>query len=572
MQWIMNLKTATKIFLLIGVAVIFLTGVGFVGYHYASKMSNDMHEMYSNYLLSVKWLNASRGQTRAVEALTLELMHPGTPKAKEQELLRESDKRIAEVDKLLGDYEKTALDKFEEQKYQIVKENLKTYRVERAKAIEIALIGQKADAFVYFTQNAAPRMDTVNAVLKELADHNAENAEKADKQGQEDAAFAIKMMITMTILAIALTMLFGRIIGRIISKPLNEMLSEVQEVANGNLGVKAISAKSADEVGQLGIAFNAMVTNLRSLVCQVAQSAEQVAASSEELTASAEQSAQAANQVAITISGVANGAELQLQAVNGAISVVDQMSAGVRQVVSNSDLATSMADKTSAAAHEGGKAVDLAITKMSDIEKTVNHSAEVVSELGSRSKEIGQIVDTISGIAGQTNLLALNAAIEAARAGEQGRGFAVVAEEVRKLAEQSQDAAKQIATLINSIQGDTEKAVTSMLDGTREVKVGAEVVNSAGQSFREIVGLVDQVTKQIREISTAIRQVANGSEQIVSCVREIDKISRGTAAETQTVSAATEEQSASMEEIASSSEALSNLAQGLQQAVNRFQV
>ena len=209
---------------------------------------------------------------------------------------------------------------------------------------------------------------------------------------------------------------------------------------------------------------------------------------------------------------------------------------------------------------------------MGRIEQTVNRSAAVVAELGQRSKAIDQIVATISGIAGQTNLLALNAAIEAARAGEQGRGFAVVAEEVRKLAEQSQEATKQISALIGGIQGDTEQAVAAMDNGTREVKLGAEVVNTAGQAFHEIVALVEQVSDQIREVSSTIDQMAIGSQQIVESVNRIDHLSKEAASQAQTVSAATEEQSASMEEIASSSQSLAQLALELRDAVGKFKV
>ena len=178
----------------------------------------------------------------------------------------------------------------------------------------------------------------------------------------------------------------------------------------------------------------------------------------------------------------------------------------------------------------------------------------------------------ISGIAGQTNLLALNAAIEAARAGEQGRGFAVVAEEVRKLAEQSQEATKKIADLIGEIQSETGRAVEAMNTGTKEVKSGSGVVAVAGQSFEQIVALINQVTEQVRGISTNIQHMAKGSQAVVVSVNEITETSKNTVGQTQSISAATEEQSASMQEIASSSQALAKLAEELQEAVNVFRV
>ena len=158
------------------------------------------------------------------------------------------------------------------------------------------------------------------------------------------------------------------------------------------------------------------------------------------------------------------------------------------------------------------------------------------------------------------------------RAGEQGRGFAVVAEEVRKLAEQSEEAAKRIANLIGEIQGDTDKAVVAMSDGTREVKLGSEVVNSAGEAFKEIMSVVDQVSMQVKEISAAIQQMTSGSQQIVTSVQAIDKISKANVGQTQTVSAATQQQSASMEEIAASSQDLAKMAQQLQNIISRFKI
>ena len=391
-------------------------------------------------------------------------------------------------------------------------------------------------------------------------------------EATRDTDALAKTMLIISLLSLIIVGVLILLIAKRFAKPISLIRDECLLLAQGDLRERATKVSSEDEIGQLAKGFREMRTSLRNLVATVHAQSEHLAASSEELTASADQSAQASNQVAESITEVAAGATAQLSAANDAAAVVQQMSASIQQVSATTNEVADQSARAANQAQEGNRAVNKAIEQMSRIEQTVNNSAKVVAELGERSKAIGQIVATISGIAGQTNLLALNAAIEAARAGEQGRGFAVVAEEVRKLAEQSEAATKQISALIGGIQGDTEQAVAAMDNGTREVKLGAEVVNAAGQAFHEIVGLVTQVSDQVKEVSATIEQMAVGSQQIVGSVNKIDKLSKDAAGQAQNVSAATEEQSASMEEIASSSQSLAQLAIDLRDAVGKFHV
>ncbi|MBU2701481.1 methyl-accepting chemotaxis protein [Sporomusaceae bacterium BoRhaA] len=377
----------------------------------------------------------------------------------------------------------------------------------------------------------------------------------------------------ITIIAVLIVSgLFVIWLARRIAKPIQKLELVANRIADGDISETKVHITSNDEIGRLGQSFEQMAQNLQSIIRKILGATEQVAAASQELTASSEQSSQAANQIATSITNVATGTNEQMDAANDTTRVVEQMSASIQQIAANANQVAEQSAQAAGKAKNGDRAVEKAVTQMIKIEETVTDSAQVVTKLGERSKEIGQIVDTISGIAGQTNLLALNAAIEAARAGEQGRGFAVVAEEVRKLAEQSQEAAKKIAELIGEIQGDTGHAVIAMNDGTREVKLGAEVVNIAGATFREIANLVAEVSSQVREISAAIQQMASGSQRIVDSVKKIDNLGKKSASESQGVSAAAEEQLASMEEIASSSQALAKLAQDLQSEVNEFRI
>jgi len=360
--------------------------------------------------------------------------------------------------------------------------------------------------------------------------------------------------------------------SRKIVKPIVAISNVAQNVADGNLLLNVQQGGSKDEIGILENSIARMLGNLRQMIGNTAQAAEQLSASSEELTASAAHSAQAADQVAGSILQMVQGTESQRRATNNTLGIVEHMSVNLKEIGIHIDEVAEQSNQVVDRARNSNNLVDKAASQMDKIEQTVNTSAQVVTKLGDRSKEIGQIVDTISGIAGQTNLLALNAAIEAARAGEQGRGFAVVAEEVRKLAEQSQIATKQITQLINEIQVDTDQAVVAMSDGTREVKLGAQLVNDSGTAFQEIARMVKQVSDKITEVALASNRLSSGSQQIIISVQQIEEACKVSSEEAETIAAASQEQSASMEEIASASQSLTMLAQELQETVNEFKL
>lgn len=373
------------------------------------------------------------------------------------------------------------------------------------------------------------------------------------------------------IVAIAFVTLIAMLIAKRLVKPIKILVESADCVAAGDLTHQA-SVLSNDEIGMLAVDFNKMVKNLRTLVTKVSSLAQSVAASSQELTAGADQSAQAGRQIAAAVTDVARDTNRQFNAVNDASAVIEQISAGIEEIAANANNVAASSEHTSLVAKDGSKTVESAVGQMHMIKSTVSDTSVKVSKLGARSKEIGQIIDAISAIAAQTNLLALNAAIEAARAGDAGKGFAVVADEVRKLAEQSQDATKQIAALITEIQQETGEAVLSMQEGTKQVALGNQLVEQAGQAFVNIADSVAKVTLQIRDISAAIQQMATGSQQIVISIHEIEETAKRMSAETQNVSAATDKQTESMHEVAAACQSLANMAEELQTAISIFKL
>jgi methyl-accepting chemotaxis protein len=381
-----------------------------------------------------------------------------------------------------------------------------------------------------------------------------------------------RTMVIVSLLFIIIAVLFIVVLSRRFTKSIQLLRDECILLMQGDFRERQAQVFSQDEIGQLAEGFRKMRSTLGALVIKVQSQADQVAAASEELTAGAHQSADAANQVAGSITEIARGTEKQAVSATQISAVVEQMTGSTELISVTVRELSEIAKNTSVEADQGRQAVEQAVDQMKQISEGSAAVQTAITELAQGSREIREIVDLISSIAGQTNLLALNAAIEAARAGEQGRGFAVVAEEVRKLAEESNQAAQQIGALIQKNHTNMNQAVAATQAGAEGVQAGMVAVNSAGEMFKKIVGSIIQLSEQIREISESINQMAMGSRTLLSSIHEIDIVSKENASETQSVSAATEEQSASMQEIASSSQSLAKLANDLQEAIAKFRV
>jgi len=380
-------------------------------------------------------------------------------------------------------------------------------------------------------------------------------------QNAKDVSNTIIIVLVVGIISVLVGIAISLIIGRIISKPVIALANSALKMAEGDLSVKPIKVKNKDEIGDLVSSFNLMAQNLRMVIEKVSINSSQTAASAEELTASAEQTARATEQIATSIQVIASGAETQVDSANDSSTAMNEMAIGIQQIAETSSFVSESAIETSREANLGNESLQKMIDQMNTINDAVSDSALGVKQLGELSKEIGNIIGVITGIADQTNLLALNAAIEAARAGEHGKGFAVVADEVRKLAEQSKESADQIAGLITRIQVETIEAVQAMEVGTTEVATGRLIVDETGKRFEKILVSIEQVTAQIQEVTAISEEMSASTEEVSASIGEMANIAQHSAENTQDVASASEEQLASMEEIAASATILSEMAE-----------
>ncbi len=378
-------------------------------------------------------------------------------------------------------------------------------------------------------------------------------------------AILIMALVSALIISFAIVLL----VNKYIFMPLNSIVNSTAKIAAGDLTIKTKTG-SADEVGQLSTAIGTMTDNLKGVLKKVQNAAMHVSSTAQELSASSEELKASTDQISGTTQDIAKGVGQQSSKIVEISRAMKEMSESVQQVAANAQKAAESATESSKTAQEVGNISTQVSGKMQDIKLSVDGSAKVIKELDGKSQRIGEIINAITNIADQTNLLALNAAIEAARAGEHGRGFAVVADEVRKLAEESRNAANQITSLIKEIQDGTKGAVSSMEQGKKSVEDGAKTIEEAVSAINRIVQASGSMASMVQDIAAAAEEQSASVEEVTASVEEVSAISQESAAGTEETSAAAEEQSASMDQLVNSAQELAKLAEEMQMEASRF--
>ena len=486
-------------------------------------------------------------------------------------LKKETDDAFAKYEKALSNIVYTTPDGAAEDRA-ILENERKAWAAYRATDSEVDAMlaeGKNDEAFTYLDGPALEKYKQFTELITKDRDRCIAGAREANDNGTSVYESVITTTIIAAVIVLLLTCVCGFLLLRTISSSVDMILTNLRKIAQGDLRVH-LSTDSGDEFAQMADEMNKMLENIRNMAKTIQKTAESVADASGTLTNTAEQSAHATQSVAQSITEVAEASHGQMDSVAEAKHQVHAFTRGLSDAASAIENVADDIEHTSQKAEEGNQLVVATVDQMNAIADTVVSSSEVVAKLGERSKEIGNIVEVISGISGQTNLLALNAAIEAARAGEHGHGFAVVAEEVRKLAEESQNASKQIGDLIRAIQEETEEAVTAMETGRTEAEKGRENVAATGEGFSEILAMIRRIQENAGSIKATMDDLGQRATKVDAATGEIHDAASKVASESQTVSAATEEQAAGMEEIAASSRGLSDMAHELNTAAAKF--
>jgi methyl-accepting chemotaxis protein len=371
---------------------------------------------------------------------------------------------------------------------------------------------------------------------------------------------------------------------------LTNLRDALRRMSEGDLRVEVvmdedpIAAADGEDAGQMAEVFNATLQSVRESIASyndtrvkivamlddISHSSETLSTATTEMAQTSEEQGRAIEEIATAIGTVAQGAEDQVRSVEDARRVTDELAHASQASAVSADETATAAAQARELAREGVGAADGATAAMQAVRESSVGVSEAIRSLGEKSDQIGGIVETITGIAAQTNLLALNAAIEAARAGEHGRGFAVVAEEVRHLAEESQEAAATIGNLIEQIQAETAKAVEVVEVGVGQTQEGVATVEQTREVFLRIGDSVEDMTSRVEEIAASVRQIAASSDQVRATMESVASVAEESSASTEEVSASTEQSSASSQQIAASAQQLAGTAEELDRLVSQF--
>ncbi|MTI71916.1 MAG: methyl-accepting chemotaxis protein [Firmicutes bacterium] len=388
---------------------------------------------------------------------------------------------------------------------------------------------------------------------------------------KEQSSAILNRIVFIGLIALIIAITVAVLFSRALTKNIKRLVDTTKKVMDGDFTVKS-DIKSTDEIGLLSDSFNMMIETVRDLIKKSKNVSLEVTSSAQNLAATSEETSASAEEISNTVDEIAKGATEQANDSQEGASLVNNLDEKFKSLVNNSEDMLNTAKEVKEVNQSGIEVVNGLREETKSNNEATKRIENAILELDSKSKEIGNILETITSISEQTNLLALNASIEAARAGEHGKGFAVVANEIRDLAEGSSEAAEEIKQIVSGIQDQSKNTVNIMDEVKERSNNQTTAVNKANDSFSEISSSIEDITTKIESISDFVKDMDNDKNKIVEAIENISSVSEETAASSEEVSATVQQQTSAVEDVSKAAEKLNLLSEELNKEINKFRV
>ncbi|AKR10259.1 methyl-accepting chemotaxis protein [Bacillus thuringiensis] len=569
MELLRNSKVGTKLNILITISSIACIVLSLIGFWGLERGKNTSSNMYEDNLLPIEWIGIVESNFYHVNMNFMEIMLSKDEK-RMNELIREMDGIRKENDHLLKQFEAKVISTKEKEVYNTFHETFNELRTQMKKAQELGKSNNE-EAYAYYLKEIEPNMQKSIKSIRELIIYNSNNAEFLQKENNNGAQNTMIMFVSISILAILIIIFIGYIIKLTIRKPLALLQNDMEKVAAGDLTTRT-PYKANNELGHIVQSFNSMLDNLQQLIANVKMTTQEVISSTEGVLQDTKRASNISTEVVQTVLEVKTKIEGQVTSIQESSSSMEEITTGVQTVAESSAVVAEVAVTTTERINIGSEVINHSILQMNSVHDVVEETSKVINKLVTRTQQIDTALAAITNIAEQTNLLALNAAIEAARAGENGKGFAVVAAEVRDLAEQSKESAKEVNHLIKSIQKDTQDTVNVMQKGQQKAVEGKEAAHKANQTFLSIMRDIDKITGQIQEVSAATEEMSAGTEEVNASLSLVSETATDVKKETLQTVKSIQSQVVSIEQISIQSNKMKEKVEELTELVSKFNI
>jgi methyl-accepting chemotaxis protein len=554
MQWFYDMRVGKKLIISFLIMACLTGFIGYLGIINMSNMNDLASSMYSRELMGVSHIKDANANLIYIDRASRNLLLASSTEERQKYL-----ERIDKYKKDYVDFFEKARPLFWTEKGKAAISNIaktwEEYIPVLAQLIELNKkedISNKRESATLALGLLRDKIDAVDVALDEASNIKEDTAHKFANQILDTYQTSKYTLLGIIFGSILLGIILGIFISRSISKPLNATMIFAESVAKGNLD-DTCAVSSRDEVGQLAESLRHMVGKLKEKIEEAFQKsqlaeqqteraqsamgeaeqaqkhaeskAEEILAAAKQLESIVEIVTSASEQLSAQIEQSSRGAEEQAHRIGETATSMEEMNATVLEVARNASSAASTADQAKVKAEEGSTVVGQVVKGIEQVQHQSQEMKNDMGNLGKQAEGIGQILNVISDIADQTNLLALNAAIEAARAGEAGRGFAVVADEVRKLAEKTMTATKEVGQAIRGIQDGTKKNIDNVERSATTIEDVTKLANTSGESLRQIVSLAEVTTDQVRSIATASEEQSSASEEINRSIEDVNRVS-----------------------------------------------